>query len=33
MLFPDGPPKRRSLRELDEGMAKYVKERHAQGRY
>jgi antitoxin PrlF len=33
MLFPDGPPKRRSLRELKEGAAKYVKERHARGRY
>jgi AbrB family looped-hinge helix DNA binding protein len=33
MLFPDGPPKRRSLRELKKGAAKYVKERHARGRY
>jgi len=33
ILFPDGPPKRRSNRELDEGFARYVQERHLQGRY
>jgi AbrB family looped-hinge helix DNA binding protein len=33
MVFPDGPPKRRSLKALKEGAARYVKERHARGRY
>lgn len=28
-LFPEGPPKRRTLEEMDEGIRKYVKERHA----
>jgi AbrB family looped-hinge helix DNA binding protein len=27
--FPDGPPKRKSLKELKQGPAKYVKERYA----
>jgi hypothetical protein len=33
MLFPDGPPKRRTLKELKEGIAEYIQERHARGRY
>lgn len=28
-LFPDGPPKRRSLKELKEGIATYIREKHA----
>jgi AbrB family looped-hinge helix DNA binding protein len=28
-LFPNGPPKRRSLEELKEGIADYIRERHA----
>ena len=32
-LFPDGPPKRKTPRELKQGPAKFVKERHARGRY
>ena len=28
-LFPQGPPKRRSLRELKEGPGRYVRKRHA----
>lgn len=28
-LFPDGPPKRRSLKELKEGIEQYIRERHA----
>ncbi|MGD9629103.1 MAG: AbrB/MazE/SpoVT family DNA-binding domain-containing protein [Pyrinomonadaceae bacterium] len=28
-LFPKGPPRRRSLRELKEGIKKYVRDRHA----
>jgi AbrB family looped-hinge helix DNA binding protein len=32
-LFPEGPPKRRSLKEMDEGIARYIRERHARGRY
>jgi len=33
MLFPDGPPKRRSLRELKKARETYILERHALGRY
>ncbi len=33
ILFPHGPPKRRTLKELNEGAAKYVREQHARGRY
>ena len=29
ILFPDGPPKRRSLKEMDEGIAQYMREKHA----
>ena len=32
-LFPDGPPKRRSLKELKEGIRKYIRQQHARGRY
>jgi AbrB family looped-hinge helix DNA binding protein len=32
-LFPDGPPKRRSLKEMDEGVRQMIRERHAHGRY
>ena len=32
-LFPDGPPKRRTLTELKDGIRQYVRERHARGRY
>jgi antitoxin PrlF len=32
-LFPDGPPKRRTLKQLKEGIRKYVREQHARGRY
>jgi AbrB family looped-hinge helix DNA binding protein len=32
-LFPEGPPRRRSLKELKEGIAEYVREQHARGRY
>ncbi len=32
-LFPDGPPKRRSLKELKQGIEDYIRERHARGRY
>lgn len=32
-LFPDGPPPRRSLEELKEGISRYVREKHARGRY
>ncbi len=28
-LFPGGPPRRRSLEELKEGIADYIRERHA----
>lgn len=30
-LFPDGPPKARSLSELKQGAARYLKTRHARG--
>jgi AbrB family looped-hinge helix DNA binding protein len=28
-LFPNGPPKRRSLEELKQGIVDYIRERHA----
>jgi len=28
-VFPEGPPKRRSLKELKEGIAEYVREKYA----
>jgi AbrB family looped-hinge helix DNA binding protein len=33
VLFPDGPPKRRTLKELKEGIGQYILEQHARGRY
>lgn len=33
ILFPNGPPKRGSLKELKEGIASYIDEQHARGRY
>jgi len=32
-LFPDGPPKRRTLKELKEGIEDYIMEQHERGRY
>ena len=32
-LFPDGPPKRRSLKQLKEGIGLYIDDQHARGRY
>jgi antitoxin PrlF len=32
-LFPDGPPRRRSLKELKEGIRQYIRAGHARGRY
>jgi len=28
-LFPDGPPKRRTIAEMDEGIEKYMRQKHA----
>lgn len=28
-LFPDGPPKRRSIEEMDEGIRSYIRKKHA----
>lgn len=33
ILFPEGPPKRRSLRQMKEGIEAYIGERHARSRY
>jgi antitoxin PrlF len=33
VLFPDGPPKRRSLKELQKGIEDYIMEQHERGRY
>jgi antitoxin PrlF len=33
MLFPNGPPKRRSLKQLTKGIEDYIREQHASGRY
>ncbi len=30
-LFPDGPPKRRSLKELKRGIETYMREKHGRG--
>jgi AbrB family looped-hinge helix DNA binding protein len=30
--FPDGPPKRASLKDMKEGIAQYIRESHARGR-
>lgn len=32
-LFPDGPPPRKSLKQLKEGIRKHIREKHARGRY
>ena len=32
-LFPDGPPKRKTLREMKRGIEEYIDEQHARGRY
>jgi antitoxin PrlF len=32
-LFPDGPPKPRSLAELKQGRRDYIRQRHESGRY
>ena len=32
-LFPEGPPKRKSLKELKRGIEQYILEQHARGRY
>ncbi len=32
-LFPEGPPPRKSLKELKEGIAKHIRENHARGRH
>jgi antitoxin PrlF len=32
-LFPDGPPKRRTLKQLKQGIEQYIREQHARGRY
>ena len=32
-LFPNGPPEKRTLAELKEGIPDYIRERHARGRY
>ena len=31
--FPEGPPPRKSLKELKEGVRKHIREQHARGRY
>jgi AbrB family looped-hinge helix DNA binding protein len=33
ILFPKGPPKRQSLKQLKEGIGEYIEDRHASGRY
>ncbi len=32
-LFPEGPPKRKSLKQLKAGIKQYIREQHARGRY
>jgi AbrB family looped-hinge helix DNA binding protein len=29
VLFPEGPPKRRTVEEMDEGIRQYIRKRHA----
>ena len=29
LLFPDGPPQRRSVKEMDAGIAEYMRKKHA----
>jgi len=33
VAFPDGPPRPRSLKELEEGIREYIRGRHEDGRY
>lgn len=33
VLFPDGPPPRKTIKEMDEGIANYMRKKHARGRY
>ena len=33
VLFPNGPPKRRTLKELKQGIEDYIMEQHERGRY
>jgi AbrB family looped-hinge helix DNA binding protein len=33
ILFPDGPPERKTLKELKQGISNYIRKRHASGRY
>jgi AbrB family looped-hinge helix DNA binding protein len=28
-IFPDGPPRRRSIKEMDEGIAEYMRQKYA----
>ena len=32
-LFPNGPPKRRTIKEMKEGIAQYIRENRARRRY
>lgn len=32
-LFPEGPPKRASLKQINEAKAQYIRDQHARGRY
>jgi AbrB family looped-hinge helix DNA binding protein len=32
-LFPEGPPRRRTLKQLKEGIEQYIREQHARGQY
>jgi antitoxin PrlF len=32
-LFPDGPPKRVSVEEMDEGIREYMRKKHARNRH
>jgi AbrB family looped-hinge helix DNA binding protein len=32
-LFPEGPPKRKSLKDLKRGIEQYILEQHGRGRY
>jgi AbrB family looped-hinge helix DNA binding protein len=33
VLFPEGPPRRRGLKQLKQGIADHIRGRHARGRY
>jgi len=32
-LFPNGPPPRKTLKEMDEGIAEYMRKKHARDRH